>query len=104
MSGELPAFYTNMHQLHHDRRESSGFLGRKRTDSTVTQGEVALYGRPRESPAGDTGKKFKYIYVRSRNVYENKQSHDKVPEKKRTFSTKFRTFSADRHEIWGISG
>ena len=41
--------------------------------------DVAPHQCPREGPAGDTGKKFKNIYARSRNVYENKQISDKMP-------------------------
>jgi hypothetical protein len=49
-------------------------------------------------------KKFKNIYVRSRNVYENKQIYDKMPGKKQVFFPKFRTFSVNRHEFCGNSG
>jgi hypothetical protein len=59
-----------------------------------------LSGRPEW---GYGKKEFKNIYVRSHYVYENKQNNDKMPEKKRAFSAKFRTFSANRHEFCRIS-
>jgi len=43
--------------------------------------------------------KIKNKYVRSRNVYENKQGYDKMPEKIRTFMSKIRTFSSNQHEF-----
>jgi hypothetical protein len=46
----------------------------------------------------------KIYYVQSRNVYENNQIDDKTSEKSRTFSTKLRTFSSNRHEFCRKSG
>src|SRR5208283_1119789 len=61
---------------------------------------VARYQCLRKVRHGGPPKKdFKNIYVRSRNVYENKQNHDKMPEKSRTFLSKFRTFLSNRHEF-----
>ena len=45
---------------------------------------------------------FKNLYVRSRNVYENKQKVDKMPDKKRTFMYKFRTFMSNLHEFYDL--
>jgi hypothetical protein len=45
--------------------------------------DVETYQCLREGPAGETAKReFKNIYVRSRNVYENKGNHDKTPGEK----------------------
>ena len=39
MSTEKPAFYTKMHQLHHNRQQSSGLFCRKCTDYAINRGE-----------------------------------------------------------------
>ena len=49
------------------------------------------------SERGYCKKDFKNKYVRSWNVYENKQNHDKMPGKSRTFSS-------NRHEFCRNSG
>jgi hypothetical protein len=94
MSSELPALYTKRRQLQHNQPGSSEFLGRKFSDSAITRGEPALYQCIWKGSAGGTANRdFKYNYVQSRNVYENKQIPDKMPEKSRTFMSKIRTFS-----------
>ena len=47
------------------------------------------------TPGAKTGKKDVKRYERSRNVYENKQSTDDLPENKATFFHDFHTFYAN---------
>ena len=42
--------------------------------------------------------RISFFDVRSRNVYENKQPHDQLSDKKATFLRNFRTFSTKMHE------
>jgi hypothetical protein len=70
--------------IHKIRRAIGPKAHKLRDDSP----DVSPYQGLREGPSGDTVKReFKNKNVRSRNVYENKQTSDKVPEKSRTFST-----------------
>ena len=45
------------------------------------------------------GTQQKMFYVQSRNMHENKGNIDEMPELKRTFMDKSRTFTAVRHEF-----
>src|SRR5208283_4228910 len=74
---------------------------KKDLDFRRTSRLVIAFGKVRQ---GMRQKQFKNNYVRSRNVYENKQTHDKMPEKSRTFLSKFRTFWYIRHQFCRNSG
>ena len=71
---------------------------RKTRDKVSCAGEVPESRRGKKGARGGAGKKKMLIMnVQSRNVYENKENDDNLPEKKATFLFKKATFYAKAH-------